>query len=150
MATFIAGNINIYGSISQSVIRVSSYWMIWIYSKAQYSNPCKQKVNPLSFAVNSSFFHNRLNFNQSQIYRMIPSMSIFDIYDYLSPFIHKYAIIFVWLLIGFRFIPMHTLNHIRYDRVCSRKYININHNVLLWITLMNNAILNTQEDKNIH
>ena len=73
-----------------------------------HSNTSKQKVNPLSFAVNSSpkFFHNRLNFNQSQIYRMIPSMSIFDIYDYLSPFIQKYAIIFVWLLIGFRFIDL--------------------------------------------
>ena len=124
MATFIAGYINIYGSIIQSVTPVSSYWMIWIY----FVHTHQQKVNPLSFAVNSShkFFHNRLNFNQSQIYRMIPSMSIFDIYDYLSPFIHKYAIIFVWLLIGFRFIHEQTLNHIIYVMVCPKKSININ------------------------
>ena len=91
-----------------------SPWFRLIGWSEYISSTSKQKVNPLSFAVNSSpkFFHNRLNFNQSQIYRMIPSMSIFDIYDYLSPFIHKYAIIFVWLLIGFRFIDLSMSTHL--------------------------------------
>ena len=61
----------------------SSYWIICI-SKTKI-----HKEDPHFLSTLLLFLLHKLNFNQSQIYRMILSMSIFDIYYYLLPFISQ-------------------------------------------------------------